>query len=194
MNPPRDASRPFLYALQPAFGLYIQHVSPRSMAIPIETAAFLWWLCDATEAKAVADLGSGFTSYVLRLFAAQAADPVVVHSVDDDPYWLQRSVQFCEYHSISVDGFMLDHDWLESEQTYDVIVHDLAGGDKRNEFAGHAARKLNPGGHLVFDDAQNHGHHHAFSEVCRSEGLTMLDIWSQTIEDAGRYAAMGVRP
>lgn len=195
VNPERGVERPYYHNLAPAFELYIGNVSPRSMAIPIETSAFLWWLCVETKAKSVVDLGSGFTSYVLRLYASQCDYPVVVHSVDDDPYWLERSVRFCEFHKgLDLDGFLSDDEWMASDQTYDVIVHDMASGDKRNEFAGHAADRLNAGGHLLLDDAQNHSHHHAFSDVCRYRGMTLVDIWAQTIEEAGRFAALAVKP
>lgn len=189
--PSRAEILPYIDRLKNDYITYTANVSPRSMALPIETAAFAWAMCDQLEAVAVADLGSGISSHVLRRYAEGTS--LIVHSVDDDPYWLHRSQDYCSFMKDDTAGFMSDTDWLTNSQTYDLIIHDLAGGGKREEFAAHALDRLNPGGVVIFDDAHNHGHHHRFAEVCRQRGMTLVDVWHQTIEEAGRYAAMGVR-
>jgi hypothetical protein len=192
VNPPRSEVQPYFDALVDAYRLYCGKVSPRSMAIAIETAAYAWWLCEDRKAVAVCDLGSGFTSYMLRCYADHAK--VVVHSVDDSSYWLNRTVGFCQAADFDTDGFLLTADWLAGDQMYDVIVHDYASGETRNKFAAHAATRLKHGGCVVFDDVQNYDHHHAFADVCRQHGLTFVDVFDQTVDEIGRYAGVGWRP
>jgi predicted O-methyltransferase YrrM len=164
------------------------------MALSLETAGFLWWVCEERKARTVCDLGSGFSSFVLRLYA-DSRPGVVVHSVDDDVYWLNRTTWYCRTQfDREVDGFLTIDEWEADATGYDVILHDLAGGAARNHWAAKAVERLNPGGVVILDDAHNYSHHRAYSAVCRDYGLTMLDVFSQTIDQIGRFAACGVKP
>ena len=60
--PTADMLAPYLHALTDAYILYCQSVSKRSMAISLETAAYLAYLADHLKPAASCDLGSGFTS------------------------------------------------------------------------------------------------------------------------------------
>src|SRR3954465_3301879 len=57
---------------------YIERVCAAGMAVLMETATYVRHLCRATSATSVLDLGSSFSSYVLRRYAAEAGHGVQV--------------------------------------------------------------------------------------------------------------------
>lgn len=194
LQPPRAEILPYFERLKPAYQTYCQGVSVRSMALSIETCAYVWWLCDTVRARRVADLGSGFSSYVLRAYAADAAyQPVQVDSVDSDRGWLTATRDFCRTQDQPDGGFMLGPKWAGSDTHYDVVVNDYDSGPTREAFADLAAQKLTAAGVVVFDDAQNADHHHNMAEVCIHHGLTLLDLYHQTVDELGRFAMAAAR-
>lgn len=190
---PRKADlEPIHQALVPAYVDYCSTVSKRSMAISDETATFLLHLCMAYEARTVCDLGSGFTSYVLAMYAYQADWPVTVHSVDDSPEWLDATGRFLDKHGLASD-LMLIGDWLHETSRYDVIVVDYARGAERNRIMPIAAAHLNLPGAMLFDDAQNDDHAAVAVETAREHGLRVIDIRDLTIDQVRRFALLAVQ-
>lgn len=194
VQPGRADILPYFQRLVPEYRTYCTTVSKRSMALSIETCAYLWWLCDTKVATTVADLGSGFSSYVLRRYATESGRSVVVHSVDSDPEWLERSRQFSVEHGQDGDGFMLGDDWLTLGVEYDVVLNDYDRGDVREAYAGHGADRLKPGGVIVFDDAQNASHLGNMADTCKSRDMDLFALVEQTMDEVGRFAMVGVRP
>jgi predicted O-methyltransferase YrrM len=189
LQPSRDDIRPYFERLVPAYREYCLTVSKRSMALSIETCAYLWWLCVHLDAKAVADLGSGFSSYVLRLYASESGHTVRVASVDDNDEWLDKSERFIADHGLTPKG-LYGPEWRDHPAQYDVICHDYAAGDIRNEWMTVAVEHRAPSGVVVFDDAQNHNHHFNMAAAARHAGLRLYDVYEQTVDEVGRYGAM----
>jgi predicted O-methyltransferase YrrM len=183
---------PYRQALLPAYVDYCQTVSPRHMAMSIESCTYLWWLCDRAKAATVCDLGSGFTSYTLRAYAALADHPVTVTTVDDSPEWLDRTREFLSAASLPTDSLVEWDTWSEDPGTYDVIVHDLAHGDLRNLSMWVAAGALTEGGMILFDDAQNASHVAEMFKVAEANGLKMADIRQWTSDEVGRFSLLAV--
>lgn len=193
LQPPRADILPYFEKLVPEYRTYCTTTSRRAMALSIETCAYVWWLCEFKQARVVADLGSGFSSYMLRRYAAEADHEVVVHSVDSDPWWLQKSATFSEVHGMSTDGFVTGDEWLRYRASYDVVLNDYDKGRVREAFAEHGVDRLGPAGVIVFDDAQNREHHHHMANLCREKGFTLLDVYHQTVDEIGRFASAGAR-
>jgi predicted O-methyltransferase YrrM len=186
VNPYRDA-------LVPAYVAYCQTVSPRHMAMSIESCTYLWWLCDQVKARTVCDLGSGFTSYTLRAYAALADYPVSVTSVDDSVEWLDRTREFLTDAGMPTDGLVPWDEWSENpDGPYDVIVHDLASGDLRNQSMWTATDALADGGMILFDDAQNHGHINEMFKVAEAHGMKIADIRDATTDEVKRFSLLAV--
>src|SRR3954454_24674549 len=102
---PRDAEWASLHAdLRAIHQEYIQSVSTAGMAVSLETAVYLLHLCRATSDTSVLDLGSGFSSYVLRRYAAEAGHAVQVPSVDDDAHWPERPAEFLRQQQCDAGG------------------------------------------------------------------------------------------
>lgn len=81
---------------------YVFTVSNAVHAISLPLAAFVGSMCDVGSPKAVIDLGSGFSSYVLRRYAAKQPAHVHVTTADDDPSWLEKTRAFLELAGLSV--------------------------------------------------------------------------------------------
>lgn len=184
----RAQVRPYFDDLATPYITYCRFVSKASMAISLETAAFIAYLCDAFHPTKAADLGSGFTSYVLR----RCLVPTVA-SVDDDPGWLGRTKAFCaSQHVDSTDGFH-GPEWRDTDERYDLIVHDYAKGPVREEWMTVAAEHLSPTGMILFDDAQHAGHRAEMVRVCEQYGLATHDVYDITLDEVGRFALLARR-
>ena len=163
---------------------YCQTVSRRSMAISLDTAAFVWFMCVTRRAGSACDLGSGFTSYVLRRTRAE------VTSVDDSEEWLERTGQFLARYGKSTGELLMWDEWQERTDTYDVVVHDFASGDLRESSMWVAADAVAPGGVLIFDDAQHAGHLAEMLRVAEAHDWVLYDIRGVTEDPVRRFAAM----
>lgn len=194
LQPPFEAIIPTAHRIQSWYRHYCTNISTPDHAMSVQTAAYLLWLCEQRQPHSVADLGSGFSSFVLRLYAAEANRPVVVHSVDHNELWMSKSASFAKHHKMSEDGFLLGDQWLELGTRYDVVVNDYAGGETRDEFALYAIDRLTDTGVVIFDDAHHYGHRSNMATACHERGLVLLDLFHQTIDVMGRYAMIGARP
>lgn len=182
--PSVDQTAPYAERLRDAYTDYVTNVSHPHHAVSLESAAMLWWYCNHVDARAVCDLGSGFSSYVLRQYAANADHDVFVSSIDTDPEWMQRTAEF-------IDGsgeLLLWDDWMQSAAAYDVIFHDIAGGEFRESAMPVAADRLAEGGVLIFDDAHHPGHRAAMESACRERGWMLQSAHDTTVDEIGRYA------
>jgi predicted O-methyltransferase YrrM len=190
LQPTRDEVGPYFDELFPRYKESCLTVSRRGMAASVESVAYMWWLCEQTKASRVLDMGSGFSSYVLRCYAARAAHPVEVVSVDDSIEWLGRTRDWLTHCDLPADGLMWSEDWRTGTDTYDFVFYDYSGGPARNEWMWDAAKRLNPGGVILFDDAQHPGHHFEMARVASSHNLYLFDVYGVTVDESGRYSAM----
>lgn len=191
--PTRDDIAPYAGRVWTEYVDYGRTVTKRGMAINVLTAGLFWWACDQIQAKAVCDLGSGFTSYVAARYAA--ANPgVTVASVDDEIHWLDRTRMFLTRHRTSSAGLTYWEQWQQSTDMYDVIVHDFNCGDIRNTTMWTAAERLNPGGILIFDDAHHWLHHAEMRKVCEAHGWDFVPLYTATRDETDRFAALAVAP
>jgi predicted O-methyltransferase YrrM len=170
---------------------YGRTVSTRGMAVNAMTAGLFLWACKFVQAKAVCDLGSGFSSYVAARYARDHGG-VVVASVDDEPEWLARTRRFLLRHRVSPAGLTDWDAWDATDTTFDVILHDFNCGERRNATMWTAAERLNPGGLLVFDDAQHDLHHAEMKAVCEHYGWRFVPLYDATSDETNRFAALAV--
>lgn len=190
LQPDREAIFPHVGPLIEPYREYCLTVSKRGMAASLETCAYLMWLCHELQPGSVVDYGSGFTSYVLRSYAASQDRPVRVVSVDDNEGWLVKTGTFLGRHGLSQSGLMLLDEWLARDEMFDLAIYDLGGGEVRNE---HMLRATQLAGTILYDDAQAPQHHFRMAEVAQECGMVLLDVYRQTLEITCRYAAVATR-
>jgi len=145
--------------LEPYYHEYVTIVSSPIMAISLELAAFLNVVCMARTPRRLLDLGSGFSSFVLRRYAGQASAAVEVYSVDHAAVWLATTGQYLERHGLDTSGLSTWDEFRSRAHTpFDFILHDLGGpGDDhigyRLSVLPEILDLLAPCGVLVLDDA-----------------------------------------
>jgi len=176
---------PFLSELRPTYTEYVQRVSSPGMAASLETSAFLLFLARTLKAQRVLDLGSGFSSFVLRSSGA-----ATVVSVDDSAEWLERTREFLDSTGTRGGELMTWADFSRREwEPFDVVLHDLAGGDLRNEVMPKAIALARTA--CVVDDTHHDGHRAAMKRSANGHALYSLRQW--TYDGFGRFAYLCVK-
>jgi hypothetical protein len=189
---PSFPSRPALVRaaadLRVAYREYVRDVSTPGMAASLETSAVLLALCRTERVSSAIDLGSGFSSYVLRRWAVES--DCVVLSVDDDPSWLEATEAFLAAHSVSCAGLCRWPSIPESSRSFDLVFHDFAQGAKREETIPMAMQLASR--FVVFDDAQDRGHRAAMAAACARNLARLYSLRSITLDGMRRYAMMAI--
>jgi predicted O-methyltransferase YrrM len=186
--------------LGPAYDKYVREISTEDMAISLETSQFLYALAKLTEAKRILDLGSGFSSYVLRLYSMTAQNDVTIYSVDDDETWLQKTRTFLNAFELPQQHAM---EWSVFQKQplsgFDLILHDLGSIDLRIESLPFAISLLNTSGILVLDDMHKArggligGYRAVAVRKVRQAGLLRLSARQFTLDKYGRFSEIAFR-
>jgi predicted O-methyltransferase YrrM len=187
VNPTLEELRPLTKAIKPDLQLYRDTVSEAAWAVSLETAALIEWVCDRNDPVTICDLGSGFTSWVLRKYAMGRG--CVCVSVDTSPKWIAKSETFLKSHGLDATGFTSWDKWRVRSDLYDLIVVDLEHGELRNDAIKAAPLRLTPGGVVIFDDAQSPDHLDAMTTAASDNGLR-LQVLGHLVDDLGRFPAV----
>jgi predicted O-methyltransferase YrrM len=183
---------------------YITSVSRDVMAASAEFCALAQEICRRWDARRVADLGSGFSSYALRSFAREHGSLEVL-SADDQEEWLEKTRQFLRKYDLPTDHCVT---WASMASrasvrgTFDVVTHDLghAGArDKgaipqRSRYLEAALDLLRPGGLILLDDMHAQPYRSRARSILRRRSLEAYPMVRATIDQWGRYAWLAVMP
>lgn len=127
-------------------------------ALPFESALALWQKLEVLRPKAIADLGSGFSSVLFRAWAKEQRFDVFVTTVDHDPGWLSRVCEITQKMGVFSGPYRpFESFWNEprdyGECTYDLILVDHGPSmDQRLLDLPRLIPRLAPAGVLVLDD------------------------------------------
>jgi predicted O-methyltransferase YrrM len=169
-----------------AYATYVTSVSHPVHAISLQLAFYLWELLTSRHPRRLADLGSGFSSYVLRLYARLHDPTVEVWSVDDDPRWLDETHRFLDANGLATDRMVLWSDFAQIE--LDLALHDLGSMATRKATLSEALTIVRPGGVLVLDDVHM-PQYRAFVETTLTETqVPCQSVRDQTQDMFGRYS------
>jgi predicted O-methyltransferase YrrM len=171
---------------------YIANVSDSAHAISLELARFILEVASEDHAKRLLDLGSGFSSYVLREYAAGVPD-AVAWSVDDDPAWLEKTHAFLVSEGLSTEHLYNRSEFLtlgstNGVGTFDLVVHDLSTVRSRHGTIQFVLGLVRPGGALILDDMDVDAYRrHARSEL-DAAGAKHVDVKDRTLDARNRYS------
>jgi predicted O-methyltransferase YrrM len=184
--------------LAPYHARYPREVSTGpAMAISLELASFLLAVCRRRRPARLVDLGSGFSSFVFRLY--QAGDPrdPEVWSVDDDDAWLERTAMYLRGHGLGTDRLVGLDAFLRSEEAgFDLAVHDLnaINSPARAELLPTALELVAPEGVVVIDDLNGYPYRTRVRVACREAGLTLVNLRAHLLDERRRYPGAAVAP
>ena len=172
--------------LRPTHAAYVSTVSTAEMAVSLETAAYLLWLCRTREPASIADLGSGYSSFVLRQHADHKGVRVV--SADGDQRWLEKSRRFIREQGLG-DSDMVH--WADlAGGKFDLVSHDLGSQEFRSQTAMQAFDLLASGGVMVIDDVHNVELWGRGRRAAVSHGRRWASLYRETLDHFGRFAAL----
>lgn len=111
---------------------YICATSNIEMTASLSVISLLVLLCKQPQVKRVVDLGSGFSSFALRLFAESHS--INVCSVDDNQAWLEKTRQFLDQHSLNTKELYTWDEFRSKEvEAFDLVFHDMGNMQTRIE-------------------------------------------------------------
>lgn len=158
-------------------------ISPQLAGFIVQIQRFKDW-----QPKTVLDLGSGFTSWLLRVLFPCAN----VRSLDHDPRWLSLTKGYLERKGVSSDGLELYQPGSDWGGSYDLIILDL-GVPQREQLIPSLYRALEPGGILICDDAHRPSLANACAALEQEHGAELHWLW-MTLDEFGRYACALSKP
>ncbi|MDA3788091.1 MAG: methyltransferase domain-containing protein [Desulfobacula sp.] len=109
--------------------LYTENVSANAASLPC--CLYLLALCDMLRPNRILDLGSGISSYCLRLYKKYKDPEVEIHSIDADEAWLQTSKQYCATRVLDTTHFWNWDDFKGTQGRFDLIFLDIDMSPKR---------------------------------------------------------------
>jgi len=186
-----EASKELL--LEP-YAEYVVTVSTPIWALSHLTAAFCHALCCKLAPARILDFGSGFSSYVLRSYARTADRPCIVHSVDDNQEWLDKTRVFLHGKNMSLENLYLWQDYKGmTNDKFDLIVHDLGGSvnvrvGALSEILGYCA----PSGMVVLDDLHKPDYEQLAMRACHASGFRLCYMENETTDQFGRFAGLAL--
>jgi predicted O-methyltransferase YrrM len=172
-----------------AWSEYVSTVSVADHAVSLESATYLLWLCERLAPRRLLDTGSGFSSYVLRGWAAN--HDATVLSLDNDLVWLRRTENYLASKGLSTDGLM---EWDKfdalSHEPFDLVLHDLGDPAVRVASMEAIAGTVAPAGVVLFDDLHFQAVYKEARRVTAVAGRRFLGLRPVTIDPLRRYAGL----
>jgi predicted O-methyltransferase YrrM len=173
-------------SLEHAYRRYISSVSLAAYAISLPLARYVHALAHERRPRRVLDLGSGFSSYVLRRYAAEQDFEVDAWSVDHDPVWLERTQRFLEAEGLPAGQLTT---WNERPAgRFDLVLHDLHTVASRLDTLDEALAVVAPGGAIVLDDMDVPDYREHAARVLEQRGIAYIDASEATLDKRGRFS------
>jgi predicted O-methyltransferase YrrM len=182
--------------LKPTHDEYVSKVSSWEWAISLEAASVLMACCRLLNPRQMLDTGSGYSSYVLRRYVAEAPQEAQVTSVDDDPKWLDKTRAYLAQHDLPWDDVLL---WNEfhalGPREFDLVLHDLGSEGDRVRTLNHVLGLVRSGGVVLLDDAQMETYGPYARRRLAAESFRFYSLRPFTREHGySRYTMLGVQP
>ena len=176
--------------LLPHHTRYVEEVSNATHAASIELAVFLDVFCSVGRPAAVADLGSGFSSFVLRSYATRSDGDVSVWSVDDHPGWLEKTRNYLSEKGVGAEQVFVWNDFLPhvGAGNLDLVLHDMGRMEFRAETLERVLTLTRAGGHVILDDVHKGPYRKHVHKVLEEKGLEWLSLKKLTCDGWARYA------
>jgi predicted O-methyltransferase YrrM len=174
--------------LRPYYEQYVSEVSQKDMAASLELAGFLLAICKTNNFLKLLDMGSGFSSFVFRLYAKDNPN-VNVFSVDDDTSWIEKTKEFLLSHHLQTSQIYTLNSFLESgENNFDFILHDLNFVEERIKYVDILIQKASENGLILFDDVHKPDYLFNLLSKFRKQRMKVFTTKPATMDSFGRFA------
>ncbi|NQT91082.1 MAG: hypothetical protein HQ558_07500 [Candidatus Omnitrophica bacterium] len=175
-------------ALEPAYQDYITSISTPESAISLECACLVMFLARTLKPKVILDMGSGFSSYIFRLYQKEAGSCEVC-SVDDSAHWLENTKAYISKHGLSIEGL---YEWGDFNRKYqsmraDLILFDFSTPSTRLAALPMLIRYCHKDTLICADDVHKTSIREGLENFIRLHGLHYMDTASIAKDSYGRY-------
>ena len=172
---------------------YVNSVSTDDKAVSLELAYLTWFVLNTIKPTLVVDLGSGFSSFLFRLYQsrrAAAGENCRVFSCDDNEYWLECTARFLQSRNLSTSGLLLWNRFLEEhgDERPDLILHDLGYMPVRIKTLPQVLSLCSNQTVAIVDDIHKMQMRQVVLNQIRKRGLRGYDLTHLTFDKFGRYA------
>jgi hypothetical protein len=158
---------------------YCSHVSPANWALSYRASMWLWRAIERWNIRTAVDLGSGWSSLLLRLHPRLEW----VASVDVNDDWARKTEKFLDRHGLPCSVLP----WAVTKPTpAQLVIFDLGG--EREKTLEQATEWVSSGGLLFVDDAHRPAYRAFVEGWARARGWSVTDLREQTADIYGRYA------
>lgn len=183
-----DESRPLL---EPYYAEYVTTVSTGGMAVSLELATFLHVLCRLVKPKRLLDTGSGFSSFVFRVFQKETPKDVEVWSVDDSSAWLDTTREFLAHKNLPTENLVTWESFVRSEpDAFDLVLHDLGSTALRKQSLSSVMSLASPYGYVVIDDWHKRQLRSSARRTLKARGVPHFSLKRLTEDQFGRYSLL----
>jgi predicted O-methyltransferase YrrM len=173
---------------------YVTNISSPTMAASLELAGALYALCSYKQPRRMMDIGSGFTSYVLRKWQAEHGGTSTVVSVDDDADWLEKTRDYLAGNGVRSDKLLtFDALMAGGERDFDIILHDMNFVEVRRNYIGEVIDRTAPGGLMIFDDVHKMDYFNDVVKALRGRSIRFYSFRSSTLDSFKRYSIIAVK-
>jgi len=163
-------------------------------ALDVPASVWLWNACEREKAERVLELGSGFSSWVLRHWQQRATGFMApeVWTVDDESKWLATTQLelieqgFTTFRTTEFQNVVLD----DPIDYFDLVFVDLDNTATRIRHAADFVRWAKPGGLLVLDDWHMEHYREPMTRRLAALGIS-VEALPETTDEWGRYLAVG---
>ncbi len=175
----------------PYYQDYISRVSIDYMAISLELSAFLLVLCEVFKPGAILDLGSGFSSFVLRYYMSSATPKPIVWSVDDSPEWLERTRTFLMDYKVPSENLSTWSSFAQQRfDNFDLILDDLGVMEVRTATLKKVLTLARPAGIIILDDMHKAEYASYVKQVLHASKCKSYNLIPYTRDKYGRFSIL----
>ncbi|OPZ79974.1 MAG: hypothetical protein BWY79_00093 [Actinobacteria bacterium ADurb.Bin444] len=169
-------------AVRADHGQYVTNVSLPQYAVGWEVVESIWRELERVRPATLCDCGSGFTSYLLRLWAKENGGQVT--SLDTDPDWLAKSKAYAEEKGVGGGLWKL---WDDRSGSFDFLFYDLGVISVRERMARASLDLVAPNGTWMGDDLHWAGYDHEMAVLAAQQGSKLV-MEPESKDKFGRFA------
>lgn len=181
----------YRHRLLPFYEDYIRNVSNEIMAVSLELSTFLSFFCGVRKPTRILDLGSGFSSFVLRLHKSEASPEPEVWSVDDSSEWLEKTRSFLMKRRVSDKNLMTwDTLVVSNPGRFDFILYDLGDFDFRRDSFDRVLQFADENGVVIVDDMHSANYGLYVRKRLNDNKWKYFNLHHFTNDKYGRYSLL----
>jgi predicted O-methyltransferase YrrM len=183
-----------LIKLKSCYEDYVAQVSTPDMAISLKTSYLLYFICLWSRSKAVLDLGSGFSSFVFRKYAASSDMDVCIYTVDDNVEWLKKTRCFIDERNLPNKNIITWEEFKEKDfkNHFDFIFHDLGNMNMRANTLNCIINCARYRGIIILDDMHKSSFKKTAKKIVNDKGLKIFSLRKFTLDKFNRYSSICV--